>query len=285
MIARKRPGYLLCMAILLSVALAGRSGATAADDVETGATGAVTQYYSAIDAFDYETAWNLLGIQWQKDQPLDDFTAGFADTAFVRLDITDTTVHGDGATVAVRLTAWHNDKTVHAFTGTYEVGKEAGEWRLISASVKVAQVQQVVPPLCMLDNLSFRTADWDAGAGNRFGELVATNTSEKTCVVGGAPRISIVIPGAKSPIATSTGEAGSPPEAIILKQGDEATAEMRLANWCVEDGEALIVYVEVPGDTWKSEIGDENDLSVPPCLGDPEAPLFNIKGFVASPIL
>jgi hypothetical protein len=41
-----------------------------------------------------------------------------------------------------------------------------------------------------------------------------------------------------------------------------------------------MIYVEVPGDTWKSEIGDESDLSIPPCLGNPEEPLFEMKGFV-----
>lgn len=283
MIARNLFSILLSSVLFLGAAVGGRSPVHAADDAETEAQATLTRYYSAIDAFDYETAWNQLGARWQKSQPLDDFTSGFADTAFVRLDITDTSVKGDDVTIAVRLTSWHNDQTIHGYTGAYEVSQEAGEWRLIDANVKVAEVKQVVPPLCTLDDLSFRIVNWDAGAGNRFGQLVATNISDDNCVVGGTPRVTVVIPGAKSPIAVSTGEADSPPDAILLKPDDEAYADMRLANWCVEDGESLIVYVEVPGDTWKSEIGTELDLSIPPCLGDPEDPLFSIRGFVEMP--
>jgi hypothetical protein len=282
MIARYLFGVLLCLVGSISFAIGSGRSATAADAAETEAINTLSTYYSAIDAYDYETAWNQLGIQWRKQQPLDDFTSGFTDTAFVRLDITNTAERGDDVTIAVRLTSWHNDKTIHGYSGTYEVSQEAGEWRLISANVRVSEVKQVVPPLCMLDDLTFRTDNWDAGAGNRFGELVATNISDRNCVVGGTPRVTVVVPGGKSPIAVSTGEAGSPPDAILLKPDGEASAEMRLANWCVEGGESLIVYVEVPGDTWKSEVGTERDLSIPQCLGDPEEPLFSIKGFVGT---
>ena len=280
MIARVRQLLMAAVALLMVAQMGiGLSPVAAQSEAKDQAEATLNLYYSAIDAYDYETAWNQLSKAWQKKQPLDDFIDGFSNTAVVGLRTGDIRLVSGDVVIEVELTAWMNDGTIEGYTGSYTLGKEGGDWRIVSADITTVDYDAPPTRLCKLDDLSFSFGDWDAGAGNRYGYLIATGTSEDRCVLGGVPRISVVIPGAKSPIAVSTGEAGAPPQVSLMGKGVEVVAPIRLANWCVEDGESLLIYVEVPGDTWKAEAGDESDLSIPPCLGDPEDPLFTAQGF------
>ena len=170
----------MAVGLLATVGIGMRS-ASAASDTAANAVGTVQAYYSAIDAFDYDTAYSLLGSAWQTQQSHKAFTNGFSDTAFVRLEVVQTDVtDANTAVVTVRLTSWHNDGSVHPYAGTYTVGLENDEWRLVDASIAVVKLTVVVPPLCTIKDLAFTTGEWDAGMGNRYGSLIATNTSDTT---------------------------------------------------------------------------------------------------------
>jgi len=261
----------------------GMRSASAASDTAANAVGTVQAYYSAIDAFDYDTAYGLLGSAWQKQQSSKNFTTGFSGTAFVRLEVVQTDVtDANTAIVTVRLTSWHNDGSVHPYAGTYTVGLENDEWRLVDASVAVVKLTVVVPPLCTIRDLAFTTGDWDAGMGNRYGSLIATNTSDTTCVVGGTPRLTVVIKGVKTPIV-STGEGTALPDAIVLKPIEAAVAPIRLANWCPANDAPLTISVMVPGDNASTTLSPTTIWSTPPCLGAGEPPLFTVQGFQLPP--
>src|SRR5262245_53695273 len=62
------------------------SGALAADGVE----GFVVDYYQAIAAHDYKRAYDLLGAKFHHEQSYHEFKTGFADTAYVKVDIRGT---------------------------------------------------------------------------------------------------------------------------------------------------------------------------------------------------
>jgi eukaryotic-like serine/threonine-protein kinase len=83
----------------------------------------VEAYYAAINAHDYQTAWNLLG-NTGTGSGYTTFVNGFADTAHDTLTITG--VSGD--TVSMHLDAQQTDGTHKQFAGTYTVrnGRIAG---------------------------------------------------------------------------------------------------------------------------------------------------------------
>ncbi len=80
MIARKLASVLICLIAMVGGSFGVNQHVSAATDAESEAIATLNTYYSAIDAFDYETAWSLLGAEWQKEQPLDELTAGYAET-------------------------------------------------------------------------------------------------------------------------------------------------------------------------------------------------------------
>jgi hypothetical protein len=76
----------------------------------------VENFYDAINAHDYQTAWALLGGN-KLGQTYQQFVAGFARTADDALSITG--VNGD--TVTVELVATQDDGSVRTYRGTYTV--------------------------------------------------------------------------------------------------------------------------------------------------------------------
>ncbi len=250
---------------------------TAADAKST-----VEQFYQLVDAYDYASAYALLGSAWQQSQSQSTFTNGYADTAFVELRVSGTAEAKDGKQVNVKLTSWHNDGSVKGYAGHYVVGTEGGQTKLISASIKAAAAPSV-PPLCKLADLSFALQGGDAGAGSRFGSIVGTNTSGDTCVVGGSPALTIRDSSTGNRL-DSTSEPGTPATAVTLAPNASAVAEYRFANWCgANPPKNFSVTVHVPGDFGNATITDELDtISFPPCLGSGEAALLGIKGWTAA---
>ena len=75
----------------------------------------VDQYFAAINAGDYQRAWDLGGKNLGGS--FSAFAAGFADTEHDTATIT----HTDGAVVHVRLDAEQTDGSVRHYVGTYTV--------------------------------------------------------------------------------------------------------------------------------------------------------------------
>jgi hypothetical protein len=87
----------------------------------------VENFYDAINAHDYQTAWALLGGN-KLGQTYQQFVAGFARTADDALSITG--VNGD--TVTVELVATQDDGSIRTYRGTYTV--QSG--RIIQANIR-----------------------------------------------------------------------------------------------------------------------------------------------------
>ena len=109
----------------------------------------VQQYYDAISAGDYETAYRWWADSGgASDQSLDQFRRGFAQTAAVQVEIADNvSVEGAAgthyATVPVKVQARLRDGTQQRFTGTYTLRRslvdgatpEQRSWRIHSAQI------------------------------------------------------------------------------------------------------------------------------------------------------
>lgn len=250
-----------------------------ADDAKS----TVEQFYQYVDAYDYASAYALLGSGWHQSQSQTNFTNGYGNTAFVDLVITGTDNGDNGAkNVNVKLTSWHNDGSVHAYSGYYVVGTEGGDTLMLDASVAPTTAPDVAP-LCTIDDLSFAMAAGDAGAGNRFGSIVGTNESNSACVLGGSPRL-ILRDQTTGNRLVSTSESGSPATAIVVQPGDSGTAPYRFSNWCgAHPPKNFTVSVEVPGDFSDGSITEGLDtISFPPCLGSGESALLGVQGWTAS---
>jgi hypothetical protein len=87
----------------------------------------VENFYDAINAHDYQTAWALLAGN-KLGQTYQQFVAGFARTADDALTVTGV----NGNTVAVELVATQDDGSVRTYRGTYTV--QVG--RIIEASIR-----------------------------------------------------------------------------------------------------------------------------------------------------
>lgn len=247
------------------------------------ATTTVEQFYQYVNAYDYASAYALLGSEWQQSQSETNFTNGYADTAFVDLVVSGTENGSSGTKhVNVELTSWHNDGSVHAYSGYYVVGTEGGNTLMLDARVAPSDTPDVAP-LCTIDDLSFSLTGGDAGAGSRFGNVVGTNSGNAACVLGGSPRL-ILRDQSTGNRLVSTSEAGSPPTAIVVQPGESGTAPYRFSNWCGGHPPTnFTLSVEVPGDSSVGEITDGLDtISFPPCLGSGESALLGVQGWTAS---
>jgi hypothetical protein len=241
------------------------------------ASALVQSFYESVDAYQYEDAYAMLGSAWQAEQSRDNFIQGYHNTAFVQCDITGEEAVSDGTSVKVKLISWHNDGKIQGYTGHYMVGEERGQLRILAGDNTPTSAPSGTPPLCRIDDLSFRLGEWTAGAGNRFSTVIATNAGEDACVLGGSPRITLT--DAASHELVSTSEAGSAPTGITVQPGDEASASLRFANWCEGDDEPFSATVEVPGDTHNGTVDLSGGLSLPPCLGEGEPALLGIRGW------
>ncbi len=81
----------------------------------TGPAGTVNAYFAAINAQDYETAWNLGGKNLDSDY--NNFAAGFADTQQDAV----TVLSVDGGTVSVDLVSTQTDGSQQSYSGSYTV--------------------------------------------------------------------------------------------------------------------------------------------------------------------
>jgi Protein of unknown function (DUF4232) len=271
---------LACVLVLMGGVVVGFSPDRArAADVQSDSVQVLTTYYSAIDAFDYKMAYAQFGSTWQKAQSYANFEHGFGNTAFVDMDVTSAAANG---VVNVRLISWHNDGTLTHYAGSYTTGLEGGIRKIIAASIHPYSASKSTPPLCTADQLTFSFGAWDPAAGSRYTSLVAKNISTTNCVAGGAPRV-IVTDKANGAILRSSATDGAAPDAITLRPGHHAYASVRLSNWCNAKTDTYSVQAQVPGDNTMATVAIGTGLSVPPCLGEGQAPGLTTEGFEAKP--
>ena len=238
----------------------------------------VSGYYQAIVSRDYPRAYDYLGASLRR-QTLEQFAAGFADTAYVDLLVLGVMPSGDGMAVSVRVLAWHDDGSIHRFSGTYEVGLEDGDERLVAASIAEVAAPSWVPPLCHADDLS-ATATGDAGAGNRFATITLTNTSAAVCVLGGYPAVDLR-DGRGTALIEATAEPEQPISTVTLEPGQSASFDLRWVNWCGDSVGSVTATVMLPGDdAYRLTVG--NAIAVPPCLGEGQPSSLTMRPFAAA---
>ncbi|HEV7236191.1 MAG TPA: hypothetical protein VGN15_08430, partial [Ktedonobacteraceae bacterium] len=98
----------------------------------------IQEYYRAINAQDYQTAYNLWGSNFQSTNSYNSFVAGYANTLHDDLTINSTTPLSDGTiNMDITLNATENTAsgTVSStYQGTYIIGLENGAWKFLSGT-------------------------------------------------------------------------------------------------------------------------------------------------------
>ena len=254
-----------------------RRAEAASDD----AAAVVQSFYANIDAYQYEQAYALVGAKWHSEQSLDTFTKGYANTAFVQCSVTGKEASGANTAVSVHLVSWHNDGNIVTYQGNYTVGSENGALLILAGDNTPVRTSPATAPLCKVGDLSFTFGTWDAGAGNRFSSIVATNGGAKPCALGGSPRVELT--DAANHTVRSTSDVAASPTAIVVKPGDTASAPLDFANWCGETSEPKSIKIDLPGAPATGSVKPgENGISYPPCLGKSEPAKLSIKGWTAA---
>ncbi|MGH2557699.1 MAG: DUF4232 domain-containing protein [Thermomicrobiales bacterium] len=242
----------------------------------------VERYYLAVATYQYEQAYALLGAAVQAQQPFDDFVDGYADTAYVQVGVDHTQYTGDHEDVQVTLTAWHNDASIHRFSGAYAVGEEGGAARILAATIQEDEPPSDVPPLCQVEDIRASFGDWNAGAGNRYGTVLLTNERNGVCVAAGVPHLQ-VYDAEGTLVIESTTEQTEPFRSAPIRPGDQAASKFRWANWCEgEPAYPLTLNIAIPGDTDRLSLPMETaagPVQMPPCMGAGEPSSFGAKAF------
>lgn len=239
----------------------------------------VQRFYENIDAYQYKQAYALVGSKWQSEQSLDTFTKGYSKTGFVACITTGEKASGANTVVSVNLVSWHNDGNVVFYEGSYTVGKENGKLLILAGDNTPVTIHAKPGPLCKISDVKFAFGRWNGGAGNAFGSIVGTNTGSETCILGGVPRV--IIKDTHKYVLESTSSEGSPPQAAVLNTGQSAHAPLRFANWCADSKDPVSVYVEIAADKHDGTVdASANGISFPPCLGQGQPALLELKGWV-----
>ena len=99
----------------------------------------IEQYYTYVNAQDYQDAYNIWGSAEQAAQPYNGFVAGYANTIHDNVTITSLTEQPDG-TVIADVTLQANEQSssgpvVNTYQGWYKIGIENGSWKFLDAKL------------------------------------------------------------------------------------------------------------------------------------------------------
>lgn len=97
----------------------------------------IEQYYTYVNAQDYQNAYTIWGSAEQAQQPYNSFVAGYANTIHDTVTITSLTPQPDGTVVAnVTIQATEQSSSgqvVNTYQGYYVLGIENGSWKFLDA--------------------------------------------------------------------------------------------------------------------------------------------------------
>ena len=105
------------------------------------AIGVLTQYYTYINARDYQDAYNLWGQAYHSTTTYQQFVAGFANTRSVSFSVLPGTAVLKEGSVQIPVTIRSLDTTqsgtaTHIYRGYYIIGTEGNTWQLFSANIQ-----------------------------------------------------------------------------------------------------------------------------------------------------
>lgn len=236
----------------------------------------VEQFYLWIATYEYMRAYHLLGTEFQAQQSFNQFINGYTDTAYAQVEVTGAGPVGDQVEVQVVITAWHNDGSIHRFSGAYAVGGPSGAERIQSASISEEAPPADGPPLCAVADLDATFRRQGAGAGSQFFALLVTNHSDGVCLAAGVPHFRVDDANGCLQLESHT-EQTEPFDAVPLPSGAQAAARFRWANWCgPEPAYPLTLDIAIPGDTDRLTVPlttTEGPVEMPGCIGPVPAQL------------
>ncbi|HET8628926.1 MAG TPA: DUF4232 domain-containing protein [Thermomicrobiales bacterium] len=109
---------------------------------------------------------------------------------------------------------------------------------------------------------------WNAGAGQRIGDITYRNQSPAPCALTGRPQVQVVdgqgqpigVPPAGGDAGTGDGGPG-----LILQPTQTALQSVRFGNWCGDRDAPQALLITLPQNGGQSTV---SPVSVPPCLGN-----------------
>jgi hypothetical protein len=226
----------------------------------------VLDYYDAIQRHSWSKAYNVLGSKFHQKQTLQQFTDGFAETAFTSVEIGHVTgqLSGNRYGVDVVINAWLNDGTPQAFSGRYYIGREGGVTKIVDASIKVANTSGMAP-LCFAGDLATELSG-DAATGHRYGDLLVTNQGT-TCTLAGLPHVTIKNNSNKA-LISGRREPGSVMRAVAIDGGQSGLLQLDWTNWCGSEITGDVkVAVTLAGHTGNFTVN--HGFGIPGCFSEP----------------
>ncbi len=248
---------------------------------DSGPDATVNQFYLDIATYDYAHAYALLGGDLQARQSLDAFTKGYADTAYVEVKIASDRASSEGTDVEVTITSWHNDASIHAYEGRYSLSRDADSWKIVAASIAETAVSPDIAPLMRLGDVTFDLGQRTAGAGHRYVDLRATNTSSRTVLAAAVPQLALVDDTGHVIIESSCAET-DPITAVSLDPDASADATFEWHIQCADLANLPITLrITIPGDTDRTSIPFSQPMQLGPssCEGPEDRNVLTSKAF------
>ncbi|HEX5506653.1 MAG TPA: DUF4232 domain-containing protein [Thermomicrobiales bacterium] len=109
---------------------------------------------------------------------------------------------------------------------------------------------------------------WNAGAGQRIGDITYTNRSLAPCALTGRPRVQVVDGQGHAlgvPPAGGDAGAGNGAPGVILQPAQTALQSVRFGNWCGDRDAPQALAITLPRNGGQLTV---SPVSVPPCLGN-----------------
>lgn len=261
-------------------ALGGASRPAAAQQSTPDST--IQQFYLAVGTYQYKDAYALLNSNLQARQSLAAFIKGYADTAYVQAQITGHAASAGQQDVGVVLTAWHNDGSIHAYSGTYTLSLAGSTWKIAGASIKEVAPPANAAPLMTFGDLNVAMGQPDAGMGHRYFHLLVTSNAQNPVTAAGVPHLKVLNASGGVVMESSPGQL-QPMTAVTLQPGQTADAQFEWSNWCgATPAYPLKLQIAIPGDTHELIIPFTTTLGpvqAPPCIGTASPAVFQSMAF------
>lgn len=242
---------------------------------------AIEQFYLALATYQYKDAYALLSSDLQAKQSLDAFTKGYADTAYVQAQITGNSASAGQQDIQVNITSWHNDRSIHAYSGSYTLNQVGGDWKIATSSIKEEAPPQDVAPLMRFSDLDVTLGKGSAGLGHRYFDLLVTNTAQDTVTAADVPHLRLLDRSGGVVMESSSAQV-QPITAVALQAGETAHATCEWTNWCTKaPAFPLRLQIAIPGDTHEQTIPFTRSNQTPPCVGSAEVTIFQSQAFRA----
>jgi hypothetical protein len=245
----------------------------------------IEQFYLGVATYQYDDAYALLGSELQAKQSLDAFIKGYADTAYVQVAITGHAASAGQQDVGVTITSWHNDGSIHAYSGTYTLNQVSGGWKIAAASITESARPQNVAPLMRFADLDVTLGQPDAGMGHRYYHLLVTNNAQWAVTAAGVPHLKLLNASGGVVMDSSPGQL-QPITAVALQPGQTADAQFEWSNWCESAPTyPLKLQIAIPGDTHELLIPfttPMGQVQAPPCMGNASPAVFQSQAFQAA---